>query len=769
MTQYFRISLFNNKRDNVARLSDVTWDKLCTVFQNPRVRSNKDGALFSPASFDPPQRAKVNAKKISLLVLDLDHQANLGTIKKRLLLLNCSFLISSTHSHLRATESNPHAEPRFRVVIPLETPIPANQFPSLWNYIKVTTNLPLDEAAKDVSRIFYTPSIADSSSPYDYFQHDGPLLNWQTLLIPSSPDYNRQKLVDNAPSRATSGHNVSNGNRNQTLFKIGKRLVNSNLSQPAIRAALIAENHRLCKPPLMDDEVARIAHNVLLYPINSVGHTEEKQLPIPLPESKVPNPELDEELFPCVWKVWLADISERLQCPPDYAAVAALVSAAALIGNRIRIRPKLHDPWIIVPNLWGAIVGPPGAMKTPAVNEGLMFFREIAENERAKFEGGLVDREFERAFNESRRAELMKEMKKASDQRKAELQLKFRNLNIDEPNEKRIWTADATVEKLGEILNQNPDGILLLRDELSGWLRSLERHGHEQDRAFFLESWNGDGSFTFDRIGRGKTHIKNLTISLLGTIQPSMIEPYYRSAISGLGDDGLIQRFQLLVYPKVVKDYRYIDRPPKGRENARASFEKLYSLSPKDFRMVGTASDSNNQISLQFDPEAQEFFQHWLTDLEIDLRSGTVENPALESHIAKYRSLMPSLSLIFHLLRHVSSGVFRGAIDIESTKLAASWCRFLQKHAEKLYTLVNLSEFDCAKEILSHINSGELASSFTARDIYGKHWKKLAKPDEVKRGLELLTEYRYLTSVQIETGGRTKTVFTVNSDLTIRQ
>ena len=62
-------------------------------------------------------------------------------------------------------------------------------------------------------------------------------------------------------------------------------------------------------------------------------------------------------------------------------------------------------------------------------------------------------------------------------------------------------TNNATIEKIAEILRDNPDGILYYRDELMGWLRSLDKAGREADRAFYLEAWNGNGSFSVDRIG----------------------------------------------------------------------------------------------------------------------------------------------------------------------------------------------------------------------------------------------------------------------------
>src|SRR5688572_10972729 len=144
--QTFQISLFTNKLDNTPRVVERTWPELCENFQRPQIRFEKDGHLFSPAVFDPPKRAKRNAKRLSLLVLDLDHAAKLGTIKSGLSQLSSAYIISSTHSHLRKTESNPNAEQRFRVVIPLAESIPAATFLSLWNYVKNKTGLNVDEA-----------------------------------------------------------------------------------------------------------------------------------------------------------------------------------------------------------------------------------------------------------------------------------------------------------------------------------------------------------------------------------------------------------------------------------------------------------------------------------------------------------------------------------------------------------------------------------------------------------------------------------------------
>jgi hypothetical protein len=78
--------------------------------------------------------------------------------------------------------------------------------------------------------------------------------------------------------------------------------------------------------------------------------------------------------------------------------------------------------------------------------------------------------------------------------------------------------TDATFEKLHEILAQNPAGVLVIRDELTGWLAELDRLGRKGERAFFLQAWNGDSGFTVDRIGRGSIYVPAVCVSLLGNI-----------------------------------------------------------------------------------------------------------------------------------------------------------------------------------------------------------------------------------------------------------
>ena len=87
---------------------------------------------------------------------------------------------------------------------------------------------------------------------------------------------------------------------------------------------------------------------------------KQELLPVnSLPLSIVPKP----------YQAWIKDASNRMQCPPDFLAVASIVMTGSIIGAGCGIKPKQKDDWIVIPNLWGGGVGRPGiVLKNPAIN-----------------------------------------------------------------------------------------------------------------------------------------------------------------------------------------------------------------------------------------------------------------------------------------------------------------------------------------------------------------------------------------------------------------
>jgi hypothetical protein len=350
----------------------------------------------------------------------------------------------------------------------------------------------------------------------------------------------------------------------------------------------------------------------------SEGQDDQWPEPGQLPGGLLPVPPMPEELIPLPFRQWLADVTERIQCPLSFPTVGAIVVIASLVGRRIGIRPKKYDDWQVVSNLWGGVIGRPGILKTPALAEVTKPLYRLEIQALQKYADELKGWEKTKLAREAERAALKHKLTAAA---KKGTPLDTEDFTLPDPAEGepvpvRYLLNDSTVEKLGVILNQNPRGVLLFRDELTGWLRTLDREGHENDRAFYLEAWNGNGSYTCDRIGRGTLHIKAACVSILGGIQPGPLADYLRAAVrGGSGDDGLMQRFQLLVYPDDPGQWCNVDRWPDTAAKNRAFvlFEKLDALKPL---AIGAVATQGEEIPfLHFSPDGQGLFDEWRADL----------------------------------------------------------------------------------------------------------------------------------------------------------
>jgi hypothetical protein len=215
----FKISLFKNKRDVTPQLVTRSWAEICDRISKPGIRAQKDGPLFSPATFLPPRRLNRNAQELSLLVLDCDHGADFDSLIFAMRSLSCAFGIYSTHSHCRVTDSNPNGEPRFRVVIPLMKPIPAAQFPLLWTRVAQLNGLTIDRQARDPSRMFYTPAKSREDAPYIFHIEENAFLDWSQLSLTRVVSENEQDVGALAAPAPSNGYFTCHEERHAELIR----------------------------------------------------------------------------------------------------------------------------------------------------------------------------------------------------------------------------------------------------------------------------------------------------------------------------------------------------------------------------------------------------------------------------------------------------------------------------------------------------------------------------------------------------------------------
>jgi putative DNA primase/helicase len=495
---------------------------------------------------------------------------------------------------------------------------------------------------------------------------------------------------------------------------------------------------------------------------STLGEKDLKELdwgmPEPLPDSLPPVEPFDIDLLPESMRRWNQDIAERMQCPPDFPAVSTMIGLATLVAGKVRIRPKRLDDWEVTPNLYGAVVGRPGLMKTPAIMEPVSILKRFEDREKVKFTTESAEWKNAELFRKRRHKLATDDALKAETEEVGLRMLRaISGCEEEAPTRKRYLVNDTTVEMFGVILNENPSGVLVFRDELTGFLTSLDKENQQHARAFYLEAWNGNSSFTYDRIERGTLDIKISILNLLGGIQPSPLQEYFRGAIrGGRSDDGMLQRIQLMVWPDLQGPWINVDRLPDStaKQEALQTFEALNDLDPSS--IGAEKEESGERYFLRFSAEAQQHFDHWRENLEIRLRSGD-ESACMESHLSKYRSLVPSLALLIHLAEGSMGPVCESAVC-----RAIRWANYLESHANRIYGGAMQMDVAGAKTILGKLTKGKLQNGFTMRDVYRKHWSGLADADSAEAAVALLVDYGHLRSRPERTGGRELIQYWVN-------
>jgi len=171
-------------------------------------------------------------------------------------------------------------------------------------------------------------------------------------------------------------------------------------------------------------------------------------LPEPTPLPKLPQvPDFPIELLPNDLQAYVRDCAERARYRPEFAAVPLMAALGSVIGRKAGIRLKEHDDWTEFGNIWGAIVGPPSALKSPAMRDAHLPLRalQVAADEAHS----SLDAEYQKQAQEAKLRREAKEKKiKHRLSQNPDAAVTFNHCDGPEaPIPRTYWTSDATAEK----------------------------------------------------------------------------------------------------------------------------------------------------------------------------------------------------------------------------------------------------------------------------------------------------------------------------------
>ena len=528
--------------------------------------------------------------------------------------------------------------------------------------------------------------------------------------------------------------------------------------------------------------------------LQALGKPKPKPISLTLPPVKT----LSQGMLPDSLQQYVDNNAERLSTSTEYVAIPLITALASALGTKVSIFPKFQDDWEVVPNLWGAIIGNPSTKKSPALDAGMKPLRNLTYKAKAEYEQAQKEFAAQKEINEYKtkavRSELQKlakdqaqqaddaEDKITDDDLKAKAQSIIEANQADEqmPIMKRYIANDSTYQKLGELLSQTNNGLLVERDELIGLLASLNGKGTDEAKEFYLAAYNGTGSHIMDRMTRDSVFIEHHCLSVIGGIQPNKLEKYLESTIKGLDNDGFIQRFQLAVYPDHIKGVKEKDIAPNKeiRQIVYDLFETINNMNDWDFINYG-ANEPNEHCKrpyYHFTDEAFHVFMNWYD--ETKTKAEECEHSVISEHISKYPKTIASLALIFHLVDCIEHQANLGSVGITALNAALAWHSMLETHMMRIYGIVtdsaNIKASYLADKIMRMVKRGAdktdttdwIEHGFTARQLIRRGWKGLTEADDVLNALEVLVEHDWLSWQVVPStgkGGRPTELYFINS------
>lgn len=217
---------------------------------------------------------------------------------------------------------------------------------------------------------------------------------------------------------------------------------------------------------------------------------------------------------------YINNISEVYQVDKDMVTLAVYVVTAVSCGSRVTTFDGIYVNKL---TLWAIILGISGAGKSEFLNRVLMPIL-------------------------MRNQPLVKEYEKA---------LEEWNGKGKEPIAKDFRIHSITLEALVEKINQNPDGLLLYRPELSGWVGGFGKYNRdESEYASWIEIWDGKTFPIHTKTGNKKLiNAQDPVLSVIGGVQPHIMKKFAKADFLGSGFLGRL----LMVYPPLC----YPATPPE--------------------------------------------------------------------------------------------------------------------------------------------------------------------------------------------------------------
>ena len=405
---------------------------------------------------------------------------------------------------------------------------------------------------------------------------------------------------------------------------------------------------------------------------------------------------------------WVRAAAAARNAPVDFVALGLIATAAGLLGPSIQVSP--WGDWKERSILWACLIGAPSSNKSPAIDPLRDALRSVEQQ--------------------------MSTMSASGGSKKS-----------------RILISDVTTEKAGQLLADNPHGLICIRDELSGLLGGFGRYGSSgADRAFWIEAYGGR-RHVVDRVKHEEPiDIPYCGISLVGGIQPDRLG----SLLFAGDDDGLASRFL----------YAWPPQSPRRRTSIVPDAKMLADVFRRLREVSLSHGDEPQDLIIMLEPLAVDEFGAWYEREEHDAWATGL----LASAYGKLHGIMLRLALVIEFLTWAFERGNEPAPSTISTDsvmaaiaIVEQWVRptlrrvFAEASLPKAYQDARIVGLWLLQQRLDYVNSRRI------RRAAGFPGPK--EPKELDAALEVLVDWEWLVLEPARDGhtpGRLRKDYRVN-------
>ena len=433
------------------------------------------------------------------------------------------------------------------------------------------------------------------------------------------------------------------------------------------------------------------------------------------------------QVFPLPLRQFVEQGSKELHCPPDFIAVPLLVFCGVAIGKSRVLQIKTH--WHERGCLYAAVVGDPGSKKSPALKLASQPMRRRQALLLQEYKKALKEYEQELKEYEENEAKWKRDLKDgiASPADRPE--------RPEKPVPQQVIVSDTTMEALAVVHSNNPRGLVLVRDELSGWVRSMNQYkqGKGDDQQKWLSINTGEDITINRKNSQEPITIEEPFVSVIGCLPPDVLGDL---AIQQGREDGFIDRILFTYPPAMANEWTDYEMPSSTLTDVGHVFDRLWELQPQEVK-----DGHPKAVVLHLTPAARRKWVEWYTEHCREQDDG--ELPERLCNVwAKFYGYCARFALIIHVCRLVCGEATDENVDEASMDAAILLAEYFKSHAKRVHARLHSSPQDklvhrATKWIARH------GGTATVREMQRSNIEGLKKATDVERLFHELEDRGY--------------------------